>query len=53
VKEGFDFADAPALAADGVAMPVAWKGPLALLKGQPVRLEFEIRNARLHAFALE
>ncbi len=53
VKEGFDYGDAPALAADGLAMPVAWKGSLDSVKGQPVRLEFEIRNARLYAFGLE
>ncbi len=53
VKEGFDYADAPALTADGLTMPVAWKGALASVKGQPVRLEFEVRNARLYAFNLE
>ncbi len=51
--QGFDYSDSSALATDGVALPVAWKGSLASLKGQPVRLEFEIRNARLCAFGLE
>ena len=52
-REGFDYADAPALTTDGLAVPIAWKDSLTSVKGQPVRLEFEMRNAKLYAFGLE
>ena len=50
--EGFNYGDALPLKADALDAPIAWKHPLKELSGTPVRLEFEIRNARLYAFDL-
>jgi hypothetical protein len=47
---GFDFADSRPITGDSLAAPVAWKRPLAELRGQEVRLEFSLRDARLFAF---
>lgn len=49
---GFAFADCEPIKGDSLAAPVNWKSQLATLKGQPVRLEFSIRNASLFAFDL-
>lgn len=48
---GFGAAEAMALDGDGLAQPLQWAGAdPASLAGQTVRLEFEIRNARLFGF---
>jgi hypothetical protein len=48
---GFDFADSRPLSVDALDAPIAWQRPLSSLRGQQVRLEFSLRNARLFAFS--
>lgn len=50
---GFALADCEPVTADAVAAPLRWKRPLAELRGQPVRLEFVLRNARLFGFDVQ
>lgn len=50
--EGFDYGDASSIRVDALDAPVTWKRPLKELSGTPVRIEFEIRNARLYALEL-
>ena len=49
---GYVAEDCVALAEDGVAIPVRWRGDggLSALGGQPVRLHFVLNNARLYAY---
>ena len=49
---GYAAEDCVALAEDGVAIPVRWRGDggLSALGGQPVRLHFMLNNARLYAY---
>lgn len=49
---GYTFADCTPIKGDSLNAAVQWKGSLASIKGQPVRLEFSIRNASLFAFDL-
>jgi hypothetical protein len=50
---GFDWDDAAPLRGDSIALPVRWKGDLASVRGKPVRLEIQLRDARLYALELE
>jgi hypothetical protein len=50
--EGFGFADSTPVTSDALAAPLRWKRPLSELKGKPVRLEFELKGARLFAFSV-
>jgi len=50
---GFTRAGCPPVSGDALAAPVRWKKPLSALAGQPVRLEFLLKNARLFSFDLE
>ncbi len=50
---GFRFEDCRPITADALAATVEWEQPLATLRGQPIRLEFSIRNARLFAFEIQ
>jgi hypothetical protein len=47
---GFTFAECRPIIADSLAAPVEWQRPLSALRGQTVRLEFSLKNARLFAF---
>ncbi len=48
---GYDYADMPAFAGDRGALPVKWGDrSLEALKGQTVRLEFQLREADLYTF---
>jgi len=49
---GFSQTDGEAIRGDALAAPVRWARPLAALAGQPVKLEFGLKNARLFAFEL-
>ncbi|MCX7935492.1 MAG: hypothetical protein N3A66_09580, partial [Planctomycetota bacterium] len=49
---GLAFADCQPIAEDGLALEVRWKGSLAALSRQPVRLEFSLKNASLFAFEI-
>jgi hypothetical protein len=49
---GFDAADCQPIQGDGVALPVQWKGSLDTVKGKPVRIEFQMKDAQLYAFDL-
>ena len=49
---GFAFADCEPVSADALAAPLRWKRPLSALRGQSVRLEFALRDARLFGFEL-
>lgn len=35
---------------DGVALPVEWLHPLSRVKGQPVRIEFQMQDTQLYGF---
>ncbi len=48
---GFTFAECRPITGDSLAASVDWNGSLAALRGQPVRLQIELRRAAL--FALE
>ncbi|GDY18854.1 hypothetical protein LBMAG56_01990 [Verrucomicrobiota bacterium] len=50
---GFSYADAAPVNTDAVAASLRWKQPLSALRGQTVRLEFALRNARLFGFELQ
>lgn len=50
---GFRFEDCRPIADDALAAPVEWKQSPATLRGQPIRLEFSLRNARLFAFEVQ
>ena len=45
--EGFGFADMQPITRDGLDEPVKWKRELAAIAGRPVRLAFQMRQARL------
>lgn len=47
---GFRFEDCRPITADSLASAVAWGKPLSNLRGQTVRLEFSLRNAKLFVF---
>jgi len=49
---GFREKDCRAISGNAVALPVKWKRALSSLKGKPVQLEFQLRNARLFSFEL-
>jgi hypothetical protein len=49
---GLAFADCEPVRGNGLALPVRWHGALATAQGQPVRLEFSLRQAQLFAFEL-
>ncbi len=49
---GFAPGDIEPLTADALDAPVVGKRPLTELEGQPVRLVFTLRNARLYGFSL-
>ena len=38
-----------AVMGNGVCKEVSWRGPIGKLAGTPVRLRFEMRDARLYA----
>lgn len=48
---GFDFSDGRPITSDALSAPVVWKRSLSDLRGQQVRLEFSVRDARLFAFS--
>jgi hypothetical protein len=49
--KGFDYDDAPAFSGDSVAHELKWNGKsLDDLKGQIIRLEFQLRDADLYTF---
>jgi hypothetical protein len=51
---GFKLGDCKPVAVDALDAPVEWQGgSLTALKGQSVRLEFSLKNARLFAFNIE
>jgi hypothetical protein len=50
---GFRFQDCRAITVDALAAVVQWSKGLEALRGQPVRLEFSMRDARLFAFELK
>jgi hypothetical protein len=52
---GFTLADAEPISGDGVRLPVRWRGgaDLEKLAGQPVRLRFHLKQARLYAFQFD
>jgi hypothetical protein len=47
---GFDAADCQPIRGDGVALSAAWKGSLGDLKGKPLRIEFQMKDAELYGF---
>ncbi len=47
---GFDFPDCRPVRGDRVNHPLAWSGQNASLRAKTVRLEFNLRHARLYAF---
>lgn len=47
---GFRFQDCQPITTDSLDGSVTWKQPLSKLRGQTVRLEVSLRNARLFAF---
>ncbi len=47
---GLTFADCRPVTSDSLAAEIQWKGSLGSIKGQPVRLEFRLKNASLFAF---
>jgi hypothetical protein len=49
---GFDADDCPPIRGDSVSHPVKWPSSLATLQGQPVHIEFLLREAKLYAFEL-
>jgi hypothetical protein len=49
---GFSFADCTPITGDSLSAPVTWKQPLSSVKGNPLRLEFSLRDARLFSFEL-
>lgn len=49
---GFSQSDCEAIRGDVLAAPVRWARPLADLAGQPVKVEFCLKNARVFAFEL-
>ncbi|MFN3651021.1 MAG: hypothetical protein ACK47B_15710 [Armatimonadota bacterium] len=50
---GFTYADCRPIASDSLDAPVRWKRPLAELKGKPVRLELQMRSAKLYALSVK
>jgi hypothetical protein len=50
---GYSFEDCTPIKIDSVSAPVTWKEPLTKLKGQPVHVEFTIKNARLFALNVQ
>ena len=50
--KGFALRDCQPVAADSLAAPVRWRGPLRAIGGKPIRLAFSLRKARLFAFGL-
>lgn len=46
----FDWAEATPARGDGLALPVRWKRPLAVLQGKPVCVEFALQEADLFGF---
>jgi hypothetical protein len=50
--EGYGYADVTPVTSDELAVPLRWKRPLSELKGKAVRVEFELKNARLFAFSV-
>lgn len=54
VLPGFSFDDCEPVCADGLRLPVRWRGSrLASLAGRTVRIEFELAGASLFAFSFE
>jgi hypothetical protein len=49
---GFRYADCAPVAGDALDAAVRWKGDLRTLEGEPVRLDFQLRRARLFGFSL-
>ena len=49
---GFRFADCVPIRADELSASVRWQRPLSELRRQPVRLEFELRSAKLFGFEI-
>jgi len=49
---GFDWTDGEPIRGDSVRHAVRWKGDLASVTGQPVRLEFRLREVHLFGFDL-
>lgn len=50
---GFNFDDCRPINTDSLDAPVQWKGKLATLRGQRLRLEFLLKSARLFAFDIQ
>ena len=47
---GYRREEAQAVMGNGTQKEVCWQAPLGDLAGKPVRLRFEMRDARLYAF---
>jgi hypothetical protein len=47
---GFDAVDCQAIRGDGVALPLAWSQPFGNVKGKPIRIEFQMKDAELYGF---
>jgi hypothetical protein len=54
-RPGFGRDDCDDIAADGVRLPVSWRGKadLGAVMGRPVQLRFHLQNARLYSFWVE
>lgn len=51
--KGFGFADCKPIKADSLDALIVWNQPLSSLRGQPVRLQFSLKQASLFAFDLK
>lgn len=49
---GFSFQDCQPIASDSLEAPLKWEKPLSTLRGQTIRLELHLKNARLFAFSV-
>jgi hypothetical protein len=50
---GFDAVDCPPIQGDAVDLSVHWKGSLETITDEPVRIEFQLRDAHLYGFDLK
>jgi hypothetical protein len=50
---GFSFEECQPITGDSLAAPVKWKQPLSALRGQPVRLEFSLKDTSVYGLELQ
>jgi hypothetical protein len=51
VLKGYSFSDCDPISVDSVSVPVRWRGGNGLPKsGRPLKMEFQVENARLYTF---